>query len=203
MTEFFNDLILQLTELKVIYIYGAILLISYLENVVPPIPGDLVIVFAGYLIGLGIIEFPQALIFSTVGSFLGFIHIYGLGRWLGDSIMSEKRLTFLPKEKIKQVGAYFSQYGYSLIFANRFLAGTRAVISLFSGIAKLAIWKTSIAAIVSAVAWNALLLWLGNLLGENWRNVMDYLQSYSIVVSSIIAILVIFFGIRYYKRRKK
>ncbi len=202
MTEFFNDLIAQLSELKDTYIYLTILVVSYLENIFPPIPGDLLIIFAGYLVGTGVIGFPEALFFSTLGSFLGFIHLYGIGRWLGDSIMSEKKLTFLPKERIRDVNRQFLRFGYWLIIFNRFLAGTRAVISLFAGIGNLYLWKTSLAAILSALAWNALLLFLGKLLGNSWRNVLDYLQSYSLIVTALIVLAGLVFLLRWILKNK-
>lgn len=203
MTEFFNDLIGQLSTLQDTYIYLALLIIAYLENVFPPIPGDLMIVFGGYLIGLGIIDFPNALLYSTVGSFLGFIHIYGVGRWLGDSILSEHRLKFLPKDKIREVSSSFGSYGYWLIIGNRFLAGTRAIISLFAGVAKLDILKTAIFSIISALLWNILMLYLGSLLGENWRTVTQYLESYAVIVTGIIIVVAGILVIRWYVKRQK
>lgn len=202
MTEFFNDLIGQLAELKDTYIYLTILVVAYLENVFPPIPGDLLVIFAGYLISTGVISFPEALFFSTVGSFLGFIHLYGIGRWLGDSIMSDKKMMFLPKERIRDVNKQFLRFGYWLIIFNRFLAGTRAVISLFAGIGNLYFWKTSAAALFSALAWNALLLFLGKVLGNSWRDLLGYLQSYSIIVTSLLALLAIILLIRWYMKKK-
>lgn len=202
MIEFFNDLISQLSELKDTYIYLTLLVVAYLENVFPPIPGDLMVIFAGYLISTGVINFPEALFFSTVGSFLGFIHLYGIGRWLGDSIMSEKKLLFLPKERIRDVNKQFLRFGYWLIIFNRFLAGTRAVISLFAGIGNLFFWKTSAAALLSALAWNALLLFLGKILGNSWRDVLGYLQSYSIIVTSLLALLSVILIIRWYVKKK-
>ena len=202
MTEFFNDLINQLSTLNAGYIYLAIAVISYLENVFPPIPGDILIVFAGYLVGLDLITFQEALLYSTVGSFIGFIHIYGVGRWLGESIMSEHRMKFLPKERIREVSQKFGIYGYWLIISNRFLAGTRAVISLFAGIAKLSLFKTTILCIISALVWNSIMLYLGSLLGENWRHVTTYLENYALIVTGLIIAVVSFFAVRWYIRRK-
>lgn len=202
MTEFFTDLMNQLSTLNAGYIYLFILIISYLENVFPPIPGDVLIVFAGYLIGLEVINFPEALLYSTIGSILGFIHVYGIGRWLGDSIMSEHRMKFLPKERIREVSRKFGIYGYWLIISNRFLAGTRAVISLFAGIARLSILKTTIFAVISALVWNLILLYLGRLLGENWQTVSSYLESYALIVTSLIVLVITILIIRKIVKRK-
>ncbi len=202
MTEFFNDLISQLSSLQDTYIYLAIMVVAYLENVFPPIPGDLMIVFAGYLVGMGLIDFPNALLYSTIGSFLGFIHIYGVGRWLGESILSEHKMKFLPKERIREVSKAFGIYGYWLIVGNRFLAGTRAIISLFAGVAKLDLLKTIFFSIISAVLWNSLMIWLGSLLGENWRAVTGYLESYAMIVTGLIVMVAIVFIVRWYLKRK-
>ncbi|NUQ82688.1 MAG: DedA family protein [Bacteroidetes bacterium] len=203
MTDFFNDLINQLADLKDTYIYLTILVVSYLENIFPPIPGDLLIVFSGYLVGVGVISFWEALFFSTLGSLLGFIHLYGIGRWLGDSIMKTGRMSFLPKSQILTVNEKFARFGYWLIIFNRFLTGIRAVISLFAGIGNLFFWKTTLAALVSALVWNALLLGLGQLLGRNWRVIGDYLQSWSVAVLILAGVVALTWFTIWWFRRKK
>jgi hypothetical protein len=80
-----------------IWIYVTVLLVAYLENVVPPIPGDMVIVFAGYLVGLGVVGFGPVLIMASLGGVLGFLTMYLIGWIAGPAVFDTERARWIPK----------------------------------------------------------------------------------------------------------
>jgi membrane protein DedA with SNARE-associated domain len=192
----------ELAQLDPLWVYVAVWAIAYVENIFPPFPSDVVVVAAGSLVGVGMVDFTTLLFLATVGSTLGFITMYEIGDWFGDKILETGKLKFVPVESVKKVEAWFQVYGYWIVVANRFLAGTRAVVSFFAGISELSLVKASILSFVSALAWNFLLLLAGKTLGENWQNIMYYLEAYSKTVTSILALVAIAYIARLLYRRR-
>jgi membrane protein DedA with SNARE-associated domain len=186
------------------WIYLALFSIAYVENIFPPSPSDIVIVFAGSLIAFGKIHLIQALLITTVGSTTGFMTMYIVGDWFGLAIVEKQRFRFLPIENIHKVEAWFRHWGYALIVANRFLSGTRAVVSFFAGMSELKFLPTAILCFFSALVWNLLLMYFGSVLGENWHVIASYLATYSKLVTAGILFVILIFIIRWlYKKRRK
>lgn len=194
-----ETIIAYLQQLNPIWVYSAIFLIAYIENLFPPSPSDIMIVAGGYLVGIGNIDFWPTLFIATVGSTTGFMTMYKIGDWFGDKIIETGKLKFLPLDAIHKVEQWFRQYGYWLIVVNRFLSGTRAIVGFFAGMSEVRFVPTAILCFISAFAWNAILVYAGTLLGENWEAIGFYLTTYSQIVTALIitaAIIGIFLWVR-------
>jgi membrane protein DedA with SNARE-associated domain len=198
-----EDFINSLTQLDPFWIYVAVAGIAYIENILPPFPSDVIVVAAGSLVGIGTINFTVALVLATAGSTLGFMTMYKLGDWFGDKILEKGRIKFIPLDSVHRVEKWFKKYGYWVVVANRFLAGTRAVVSFFAGMSELPILNATALSCVSALAWNLILLYAGKELGENWRSILIYLQAYgqTITIVAIVAAVVLVW--RYLYKRKR
>ena len=154
--------------------WGVLLLmfvIAYIENVFPPSPSDMLLVFAGTMIGFGTVDFASALLAATTGSTAGFMSAYLLGRYFEGHVVAGRFSRFLPARAIHQVEVLFRRYGYGVIVANRFLAGTRAIVSFFAGMSRMSLPRTTLLCAVSATVWNAMLLLLGEIFASNWQKV--------------------------------
>ena len=176
--------------------------LAFIENVFPPSPSDVLLVFAGTLIGLGTIDFTSALIVSTVGSACGFVLAYVVGRYFQEHIVTGRLSRYLPLSAINQVELLFQRFGYGVIIVNRFLAGTRAIVSFAAGMSKMNLVMTTLLCALSAAAWNAILLYLGMIFGKNWHKVGEYLSIYSTVVTIIVLAVLAVFAWRYLKNRR-
>jgi membrane protein DedA with SNARE-associated domain len=181
-----EDIILRLGSLEPLLICSVVFAIAFIENIFPPSPSDVVVLFAGSLVGLGLVGFPFILLSATAGSCLGFVAAYKIGSWFGRNYLEAGRIKFLPVESLKKAEHWFGRYGYWIIVANRFLAGTRAVVSFFAGMSGLNLLKTTILCFVSALVWNTVLVSLGFTLGKNWQQIGFYLATYTKVVTLII-----------------
>lgn len=202
MTEI-ESLLASISTLNPLWIYGVLFAIAYIENIFPPSPSDLLIVFGGSLVGIGKLSFLPALVSATAGSTLGFVTMYIIGDWFGLAIIEKKRIGFLPLDAIHKVEAWFRRYGYWIIVANRFMSGTRAVISFFAGMSELRLGKTTVLCFLSALVWNAILIYGGTLLGANWRNIGDYLSAYSRVITLLIGLIAAAWFVIWLYRKKK
>ncbi len=198
-----GEFIRSLETLSDVWIYIAIFFIAYIENIFPPIPSDLVIVFGGSLTGLDRIDFGLTLLFATLGSMLGFVTMYSIGYRFGRNIVETERFRFISPENIAKVKSWFHSYGYWLIVGNRFLPGSRAVISFFAGFSHLKIIRTSFLCFLSALLWNGMLVYAGNILGHNWQQIGFYLKTHSQTVTAILLIFILFLIGRYLYRKTK
>ena len=171
--------------------------LAFVENLFPPSPSDIAIVAAGSLVGLGRLGFTETLLVATAGSTLGFLTMYKIGDWFGDHILERGKIRFLPVESIHKVEAWFRKYGYGIIIANRFLAGTRAVVSFFAGMSELKLLTTTVLCALSALIWNAVLVTGGYTLGRNWEKIGVFLSAYSQIVTAVVIIVVLFLVARF------
>ncbi|MBS1786555.1 MAG: DedA family protein [Acidobacteria bacterium] len=176
--------------------------LAFIENIFPPSPSDVLLVFAGTLIGIGTIDFAPALIVSTLGSTCGFVLAYLVGRYFQEHILTGRLSRYLPLSAINQVERLFQRFGYGVIVVNRFLAGTRAIVSFVSGMSEMNLPMTTLLCAISAAAWNAILLYLGMVFGKNWQKVGQYLSIYSTVVTIIVLALLAFYVWRYLRNRR-
>lgn len=199
------DLVNWLEALPLLSIYVAFVLIAYLENVLPPVPGDLLVVFAGYLAADGVLNFSAILGLTTVSSVMGFMTMYYIGYKWGDGIREKRSRYWMFKyidfKYMTRAQGWMNRWGQGVILANRFLAGTRSVISLLAGITQMHIQKTILSSTVSSLLWNMILLGSGWFIKENWEKIGMYLSIYSWVILGILAIFV-GYRIWLYKKRK-
>jgi membrane protein DedA with SNARE-associated domain len=188
--------------LNPLWIYCVAGVIAYIENVFPPMPSDVILVAAGSLAGLGKVDFTLLLVLSTIGSTAGFLTMYEVGDWFGVRILEAGKFKYIPLEQVHKVEAWFKKYGYWVVIANRFMAGTRAVVSFFTGMSELSLVRTAILSFLSSLLWNFILLFAGKELGINWKELSLYLVTYGKIVTIILIIVIIIVAGRiYYKNR--
>ena len=200
--EQIESIINYLQSLSPLGVLGVIFLVCYIENVFPPSPSDVLLVFAGTLIGVGTVGFFPALAASTLGGTLGFMTAYGAGRYFDRKVTAGKFSRFIPTNALQQVEKLFQRYGYAVIIANRFLAGTRAVVSFFAGMSRMSLPLTTLLCAISAAVWNALLLYAGKALANNWRRAVEYLAIYSKVATTVVLVVAAILIWLYIRRRR-
>lgn len=176
-------------------VYFLFTLISYLENVLPPIPGDVLIAFSGYLAAEGLLSLPLIWILTVLASVIGFMNMYWIGAKLGGQINEKKDdhllLKFINYQYFTKGKIWMNKYGQWVIFGNRFLAGTRSVISLTAGMSHLKVSTTILNSLISSMLWNAALLIMGWLVRDNWHIIGGYLSSYGKVILVCISTIII------------
>lgn len=172
--------------LSPVWAYVTLLIVAYGENVAPPIPGDMVVVFGGYLAGLGQLHLGVVVFLSTIGGALGFMTMFAIGVQLGEALLNPDRYRWLPQDGFETARRWIHKYGYGVIAANRFLSGARSVISLTAGMAQMETWRTLWWCTVSALVWTGLISYAGYAVGENWQLVVAYLRAYGRVILTLL-----------------
>ena len=204
--QFVQEMVQLINSLPPTSIYVVFFLVAYFENIVPPIPGDVLVAFGGYLAAEAVLGFVPILVLTTVASVIGFMSMYWIGSRWGVQIQQKKSrfwlLRFIPLEYLNKVRNWMQRWGMGVVAANRFLPGTRSVISITAGLSHTAITPTIIYSTISSILWNGILLGFGWVVHENWRLIGEYLSVYGKIILSIIGIIILFkLGTHYYKKK--
>lgn len=188
-------------------IYLALGISAFLENIFPPLPGDTIVLFGSFLVGIGRLSFLGAYLSTTAGSLVGFISIYFLGRYLGRRFFIERDFRFLKANDIIKAENWFRQYGYTIILINRFIPGIRSVIALAGGISGLDPLKVAVLAVISGGLWNIIWTILGFSLGSNWdtfeASVTKIIWRYNIMLLLFLGVLILLLLVRWYFKKRK
>jgi membrane protein DedA with SNARE-associated domain len=122
--QFVQEMVQLINSLPPVSIYLVFFLVAYFENVVPPIPGDVLVAFGGYLAAESIIGLIPVLILTTVASVIGFMSMYWIGSRWGDQIKKNQQrfwlLRFIPLEYLNKVRDWMQRWGMGVVLANRF-----------------------------------------------------------------------------------
>lgn len=176
--------------------------IAYMENLIPPMPGDVLVAFAGYLVAEGVIELFPVWSLTIVASVAGFMTMYWLGYRWGAQIEENRKdhflLRFIDYKYFSRGKKWMNKWGQGVVLGNRFLAGTRSVISLTAGMSHLNLIPTILSSFISSLLWNSLLLIMGWFIRDNWQVIGGYLSNYG---KLILALIVLFVAVKAYIRR--
>lgn len=199
----FENIISYISTLDKSLIYLIVFFFGFIENLFPPSPSDIVIVLGATLIASSTLSFLPILMLASIGSGIGFIVMYFIGKYLGENLIRNGKLKFIKPQSLDKADLWFHKYGYNIILINRFLPGTRAVVSFFAGFHRLKKLRTFIYAFVSSFVWNTLLIMLGIFLGNNIELIDKYLTTYSDIALILTLIVVLYFVIRYFVKKKR
>lgn len=201
MEQFLEHTIEILKEVPWFWVLITGFLITMIENLFPPAPGDTIVVFTGAMASISNESIIPLLITTTGGSVVGFIIMFLIGKKFDEKVIHSGKFAFISRKAIRRVEDWFKKYGYWLIVANRFIAGTRAVIAFFAGMSKLSLRLTTLLSAISALLWNFILIYGGYSFGENWRLLVEYLDLYGRIILPILAAIGLFFLIRFFWRK--
>ncbi|GAB2512399.1 DedA family protein [Lysobacter humi (ex Lee et al. 2017)] len=174
--------------------YAGLALLMFVENVFPPIPSELVMPLAGFMVSQGRFTLWGAALAGTLGSVLGALGFYALGRWVGgERIRGFARrhgrwLTLSPRD-IDRAERWFERHGVWVVLLGRLVPGVRSLISIPAGIHRMPLPRFVVATAVGSFAWSAGLAWLGFRLGENFVQIGHHVGTISkVVLGAMLAI---------------
>lgn len=171
-------------------------LLSLLENLIPPIPSEFVVPFAGFLAADGRLNAALIVAATTLGGFLGTSAFYWLGRRLGDArirgvIGRFGRLVLLKESDYDHALRFFHSNDAAVVFWGRFVPGVRSLISLPAGVAHMPFARFAAYTLLGTVLWNAALVTAGWFLGARWELVIGVIDRLQGVVWALLAAAVV------------
>lgn len=183
--------------------YMAVAILMAAENACIPIPSELILGFAGYLIFAGRMTFSMALIAGMIGGLLGSVFAYYTGHLGGRPFVDKYgKYFFIKKSHVDMAQEWFDKYGIKAVFFSRMLPVIRTFISLPAGFAHVDMKQFFIYTILGSLPWTALILYIGMVLGEGWKVMMEVGHEASIAFVVICAIILVVMYVTYKKKKK-
>ncbi len=185
------------------WLYAAVFGVAVLENLFPPIPGDLMVAYAGYMAGTGVLDPVLVALSATLGAAVGFMIMFEAGRRIGPALLAPDRFRFLPKDKLLKARNWVVRWGYLAVAVNRFLTVARSGVSLAVGMAQMGWGRTALLCTLGGAVWMLLLTQLGYHLGAHWHRVGSYLAVYGWVVAGVVLVVALVrVGLRIHRARR-
>jgi membrane protein DedA with SNARE-associated domain len=155
--------------------------LTLLENLFPPIPSELILPVAGFLVSQGQLAFAGVVVASTLGSLAGALILYGLGYYLGERrlrafVRDHGRWLALDESDVEQAKDWFRRHGGQAVFIGRLIPSVRSVISIPAGLAHMPLGPFVLYTTLGSGLWNAALVASGWLLGNQWDKLEPYLH---------------------------
>jgi membrane protein DedA with SNARE-associated domain len=175
-------------------------LLIFLENVVPPVPSEVILPLAGFRARTGALNVWLAWPAATAGSVLGAIVLYGLGAWLGyDRLhaLAGKRWFFLTSQKDLDRGQrIFGRHGGKVVLLGRCVPVIRSLVSVPAGIVRVPLPRFLLLTAIGSGVWNALFIGLGWYLGDHWDRVQTWLGPVTYVVLGLALVGLVWLAVR-------
>lgn len=162
------------------------------ENLFPPIPSEIILPLAGFAAAQGTFTIADAIIWTTIGSVVGALVLYLLGRLLGHDRLSAiaRRMPLVRVSDIDKTTAWFAKHGWKTVLFGRFLPIFRSLISIPAGIERMPVLLFLGLTAVGSAIWNTIFIMVGVTLGMNFHVIepyMDWLQW--IVIGAVVLVL--------------
>lgn len=160
--------------------YGGVMLLMFIENVFPPIPSEVIMPTAGFAAEEGDMTFWGVCVAGTLGSVLGAIPLYYLGKLIGEERICRwaekwgKWLTVRPRE-IDRALKWFDRHGSIMVLVGRCIPGVRSLISIPAGMAEMNMVRFLIYTAIGSSIWATFLAWIGMTLGQNYHIIADWI----------------------------
>ena len=190
------------------YGYLGVFLMIAIENIFPPIPSEVILLFGGFMTTKSDLSFIGVTITSTIGSVVGAIVLYGIGAWIVERNLYRfvNRYGKFLRVKTKDIDRtiqWFDKYGYWTIFFCRFVPLLRSLISIPAGLTRMNLPLFMLFTTIGTLIWNIVLIYLGQAVGGNWHAIVYYMDIYSRIIYIVLIILAIFIIWKWFKRQRK
>lgn len=201
----------QITQIltHVITNYGlfAVFIFMTAESALIPIPSEVTMTFAGFLAGIGVMNFWAAVMVGAIGNLVGSLLAFWLGAamgegWIRTAIRKWGRWILVREKDFDLSVKWFKKYGHGITFGSRLLPIVRTFISLPAGIAEMNVWHFGVFTFVGSFIWSGLLAYIGLKLGQNWQAVEPYFRKFQYIIIAIVVFAVILYVYRHLKSEK-
>lgn len=178
--------------------YPGITFVMFAENLFPPIPSELIMPFAGFLVAQGQFNLALTILAGTLGSVLGAIALYYIGLVAGEPLVRPffrrfgKWFLLSEADLDKALGA-FTRHGDLIVLGGRVIPIIRSLISLPAGMNRMPMGRFLIFTTIGSAVWTTILTVGGMLLGSAWQDIIGFVEVYQDVVVVVVAIAVVAF----------
>jgi len=193
------DTLLQLFKS---YGYWIVFFGVMLENAGLPVPGETILLAAGFVASEGDFSVPMVMLIATAGAVLGDNCGYWIGHRVGRGVLVKYgRFVLLTETRFRSMETYFAAHGDKTVLVARFITGFRVFTALFAGASHMR-WRTFfIFNVLGAVSWAVVMTLLGYFFGKSWDLLEQYIKGAGFILAGAVVVLIVVFQLL--KRRKR
>ena len=190
--------------------YVGVAVAMAIESAAIPLPSELILPFAGWVVSRGVVEpltgvtwtYWGAVVAGVVGNTVGSLVAYGVGALGGRPFLERYgRFVLISTHDLDVADRWFAKWGSATVFFSRMLPVVRTFISVPAGIARMPLWRFTLFSILGAIPWVMLLVWGGLVLGDNWLDLKRNLKGLDYLVAGLLLLGVGVFVWRHVRRR--
>lgn len=169
MSSLLEALMAWIVEVASAWGYLGVALEMALESANIPLPSEVVLPFAGYLVAMGRLDFWGAVLAGLAGGLAGSLASYAAGYWGGPPfVLSVGRLLGLREDHLRRAERWFARYGDWAVCLARLVPVVRTFISLPAGFGRMPLARFLLFTAIGSFPWTVALVWAGRALGEHW-----------------------------------
>ncbi len=168
-----------------------------LENLFPPLPSEIILPLAGFTASRGDYTLFSALFWTTLGSIVGALAMYGIGAAFGrDRVYAVwERVPLVKTEDLRRTELWFERHGRKAVFFGRMIPIFRSLISVPAGMTRMPMALFLVLTLAGSLIWNTIFVLAGYLLGEQWHRVEGYADTFQKVVIVVVVLGVSWFAV--------
>jgi len=182
------------------WIYLALLIALFIENIFPPFPGDFFALTGGALAASGRLNIYMVFLMVYLGGIASVMLVYYFGHRYGRDYFIRKNFRLFSADDIARLEEWFKRRGGYLLLLNRFLIGGRSVIILVAGIGRYNPWLTYIFASISFLIFNGILLFGSYIFVVNIETIITHYRMYEKIVWPIVILIAV--ALAYWKLKR-
>ena len=183
--------------------YPGIMVLMFVESTFIPLPSELVVPPAGYLISQGQMSWTGVIVSGTVGSLLGALFNYAIALYVGRPFILKYGKYFgITQKHFLKGESFFLKHGNISTFIGRLILGVRHYISFPAGLCRMNLWKFCFYTVFGAGLWVGVLAYIGYFVGNNKEKIMDVSRQWSLYIIIGCALLILIY-IFWHKRKQK
>jgi membrane protein DedA with SNARE-associated domain len=178
-------------------------LLVALENLVPPIPSEIVLSMAGYLAAEGRVNVVLVAIAATAGSVLGALALYWLGYALGEDRLRRwlDRIPLVDADDLDKADRWFERHAKSTVLFGRCVPVVRSLVSIPAGANHMRLSQFTLLTALGSGVWNVLFVGGGYLLGSRWQEVEKYSHWFDWAIGAFFAVAVACWVVKKLRKR--
>jgi membrane protein DedA with SNARE-associated domain len=167
-------------------------LLVALENLIPPIPSEIVLSMAGYLASEGGVNLVWVWVAATLGSVFGALALYGLGYGLGEDRLRRwlDRIPLVDSDDLNTADSWFERHAKSAVLFGRMAPVVRSLVSIPAGANHMRIGLFTLLTAIGSGIWNLLFIGGGYALGSRWQQLEQYSRYFDYAIWAFFAIAI-------------
>lgn len=182
--------------------YWGVIALMAIESANIPLPSEVIMPFAGYLVHTGQLNLWLAGLAGAIGCTIGSALSWWIGYKGGRPLVERYgRYVFLSKHDLDIGERWFERYGDSIAFFSRLLPIVRTFISFPAGIAEVKLNRFLAYTFAGSFIWSVTLAFIGQKLGDNWEHLSVYWRKFDYIILAIIVAGIIWWIWRHFKKR--